>query len=220
MSEYKNLHQLNNANLEHVLSFGFYLDISAWHNLCINSSHDQSVSILAANISRGKKTCCPHSMGPGFKTTRWLQNRFQNGHPSEVDQMSTRNLVVKSKLSPDSGSATFETVQLYPTGNYMFKVNNRNTRTRCEICSKLTIKIPERRHRLYHIQMFTICLFAEFPKNLSIRNWEISVGTLNSSAEGPFSSLMYVVGICKFRWIIVGMKSIWQRSQFVKSFFP
>ena len=27
----------------------------------------------------------------------------------------------------------------------MFKVKNRNTRTRCEICSKLTIKIPERR---------------------------------------------------------------------------
>ena len=27
----------------------------------------------------------------------------------------------------------------------MFKVNNGNTRTRCEICSKLTIKIPERR---------------------------------------------------------------------------
>ena len=32
-----------------------------------------------------------------------------------------------------------------PAGNCMFKVNNRNTRTRCEICSKLTIKIPERR---------------------------------------------------------------------------
>ena len=26
----------------------------------------------------------------------------------------------------------------------MFKVNNKNSRTRCEICSKLTIKIPER----------------------------------------------------------------------------
>ena len=26
----------------------------------------------------------------------------------------------------------------------MFKVNNRNTRTRCEICSKLTIKKVER----------------------------------------------------------------------------
>ena len=32
-----------------------------------------------------------------------------------------------------------------PAGNCMFKVNNRNTRTRCEICSKLTIKTPERR---------------------------------------------------------------------------
>ena len=33
-----------------------------------------------------------------------------------------------------------------PAGNYTFKVNNRNTRTKCEICSKLTIKTPERRH--------------------------------------------------------------------------
>ena len=28
---------------------------------------------------------------------------------------------------------------------YLFKVNRRNTRKRCEICSKLTIKTPERR---------------------------------------------------------------------------
>ena len=33
-----------------------------------------------------------------------------------------------------------------PAGNYMFKVNNRNTRRRCEICPKLTIKTPEQRH--------------------------------------------------------------------------
>ena len=32
-----------------------------------------------------------------------------------------------------------------PAGIYLLKVNNRNTRTRCEICSKLAIKIPERR---------------------------------------------------------------------------
>ena len=31
-----------------------------------------------------------------------------------------------------------------PEGNYMFKINNRNTRTRCEICSELTITAPER----------------------------------------------------------------------------
>ena len=28
----------------------------------------------------------------------------------------------------------------FPAGKYMFKGNNRNTRTRCEICLKLTIK--------------------------------------------------------------------------------
>ena len=95
---------------------------------------------------------------------------------------------------------------LFPGGNYMFKVNNRNTRTRCEICSKLTINIPERHHRLYHkvFQMFAICVFPEFPQNFfytKLRNssW-LSVGkvTLNSSAEASFSSLMYVVCICKF----------------------
>ena len=33
-----------------------------------------------------------------------------------------------------------------PAANYMFKFNNRNTRTRCEICLKSTIKTPEQRH--------------------------------------------------------------------------
>ena len=32
-----------------------------------------------------------------------------------------------------------------PVGNYMFKVKNKNTRARCEICSKLTIETPEQR---------------------------------------------------------------------------
>ena len=36
-------------------------------------------------------------------------------------------------------------LSIYPAGIYLLKVNNRNNRTRCEICSKLTIKIPERR---------------------------------------------------------------------------
>ena len=34
----------------------------------------------------------------------------------------------------------------YPAGKYMFKVNNRNTRPRCEIWSKLTIKTLEWLH--------------------------------------------------------------------------
>ena len=31
-----------------------------------------------------------------------------------------------------------------PAGIYLLKVSNRNTRTRCEICSELTMKAPER----------------------------------------------------------------------------
>ena len=34
---------------------------------------------------------------------------------------------------------------LFPANIYLYKVNNRNSRKRCEIFSKLTIKTPERR---------------------------------------------------------------------------
>ena len=33
----------------------------------------------------------------------------------------------------------------FPVGIYLLKVNNRNIRIRCEICSTLTIKTPEQR---------------------------------------------------------------------------
>ena len=33
---------------------------------------------------------------------------------------------------------------IIPVGIYLPKVNNRNIRTRCELCSKLTIITPER----------------------------------------------------------------------------
>ena len=39
----------------------------------------------------------------------------------------------------------------YPDGIYLSKINNEKTETMCEICSMLTIKIPERRQ--------WICLF-------------------------------------------------------------
>ena len=41
---------------------------------------------------------------------------------------------------------TFVSKSPSPTNIYLLKVNNRNSSKRCDICSKLTIKIPERRH--------------------------------------------------------------------------
>ena len=39
-------------------------------------------------------------------------------------------------------------VNHFPASIYLLKGNNRNTRARCEICSKLTIKTPEWRQKL------------------------------------------------------------------------
>ena len=55
-----------------------------------------------------------------------------------------------SGFSQKTSSIKFlSSIRHYPfstsTGNWTFKVNSRNTITRCEICSKLTIKTPERR---------------------------------------------------------------------------
>ena len=44
----------------------------------------------------------------------------------------------------------------FPAGNYLLKVNNRNTRKRCEICSELTIKIPEHIHLVLVLLLLTL----------------------------------------------------------------
>ena len=40
---------------------------------------------------------------------------------------------------------TYLKLTINPDNIYLFKVNNRNTRKRFKICSELTIKTPERR---------------------------------------------------------------------------
>ena len=41
-------------------------------------------------------------------------------------------------------SLIFVVEKNYPVNNYMFKIDIKRTRARCEICSKLTIKTPGR----------------------------------------------------------------------------
>ena len=60
----------------------------------------------------------------------------------------------------------------YPAGNYKFKVNNRNTRTRCEMCSKLTIKKPERANGIVLVSLLlTLNIFHTF-SSVSIVNFQ------------------------------------------------
>ena len=51
-------------------------------------------------------------------------------------------------------------LNLLSAGNYIFKVNNRNTRLRYELCSKLITETLERRH--LHISGVFIVNFVSF----------------------------------------------------------
>ena len=51
--------------------------------------------------------------------------------------------------------SNFMIIDMSHRWHYLFKVNNKNTRKRCEICSKLTIKTPERCH-WYHSGVFIV----------------------------------------------------------------
>ena len=53
----------------------------------------------------------------------------------------------RQKISPrGSEQKLWANGQTYPVAIYLLKVNNRDIRTRYEICSKLTMKTPEWRH--------------------------------------------------------------------------
>ena len=54
-----------------------------------------------------------------------------------------------------------------PSNIYLFKVNNGNTRKKCEICSKLTTKAPERRHSsvsIVELEQVNVSWFKNLPK--------------------------------------------------------
>ena len=72
--------------------------------------------------------------------------------------MSTVSLLSKSNSESSIVPSTWARVSRNITdGNYMFKVNNRNTRTSCEICSKLTIKTPVPVSLLLALNILTPC---------------------------------------------------------------
>ena len=71
-----------------------------------------------------------------------------------------------------------------PAGNCMFKGNNRNTTTRCEICSKLAIKTPEWRrgsegggcyHGEHNFYLFQSAIVGQFFASYYLQNEEITL---------------------------------------------
>ena len=82
-----------------------------------------------------------------------------------------------------------------PAGNYMFKVNNRNARTRCKICSELSIKTPERRRKMptgkyrkaqtYVLRVQCLCALCHI-------NWSFYVCTMSRKTHNPREKVEYL----------------------------
>ena len=92
-------------------------------------------------------------------------------------------------------SDCLESVKLIPANFYMFKGNNRDTRESCEICSKLTMKTPERRH--LRLSGVFIVNFEHIFSSISIVNFEqvnVSWGNHVSDVFRLFGKPVYRFG--------------------------
>ena len=76
----------------------------------------------------------------GVWLRRFVRKWFKDCFCCQTIQIQVLSFLLFIKLGRHQWALIYD-----PYGNHMFKVNNRNTRTRCEICSKLTIKTSERR---------------------------------------------------------------------------
>ena len=80
-----------------------------------------------------------------YVAPRKSKNNVPDNFGNEEDDLDLRQCSEESSEDDASVSSKSSTGFIAnPVGIYMLKVKNRNTRTRCEICSKLTIKTPER----------------------------------------------------------------------------
>ena len=97
-----------------------------------------------------------------YSARLWISSKLYNRWPFLPAHSIRKNFSIVLKTS-------------YPAGIYLLKVNNGNTRTRCEICLKLIIKIPERREagtltqrlQIYY-KNYNIRIFLEVKKMFTI----------------------------------------------------
>ena len=78
-----------------------------------------------------------------YTFTKYFRSTFQVRGTAEDPLTTTYKQLNYLKLMKFESE---QNLAVNPIGIYLLKVNNSNTRTSCEICSKLTIKTPERCH--------------------------------------------------------------------------
>ena len=91
------------------------------------------------------------------------------------------------------------TIKNSPTNNHLFIMNNSYTRKRCEICSKLTIKIPEWRSTVFivsfeHIShLFQVFLLLTLNKLVFTGSYPINLKTLKLLTAATINSCAKVL---------------------------
>ena len=119
-----------------------FSELYAW---CIITIHENDTNIKQyAQIDLGK-----NMLVYGAQVRGYVDNL-------DTDKESVKHLAYNFRLEFSVGN-NWEKIEggkvcrrsANPANIYLFKVDNRNTRKRCKICSKLAIKTSERRHCFY-----------------------------------------------------------------------
>ena len=86
-----------------------------------------------------------------FYPTIYSSFRAVKGHLWTISHWKSTIYKVLGHFVEKNGKNFYEKTRIVfnSTGNYTFKVNNRNTRIRCYLCLKLTITTPVQRHRMF-----------------------------------------------------------------------
>ena len=80
-----------------------------------------------------------------YRTEAKAIKSLQKFSSDKFRQWSVSIVLEDSQQGPTKNFQDTSPISIFwPAGIYLLKVNNRNLRVSCEICSKLTIKIPER----------------------------------------------------------------------------
>ena len=84
-----------------------------------------------------------------------------------------------------------------PAYTYMIKVYNRNIRKKCEICSKLTVKTPERHHwpisHWTYFTPFSIVSIVDFESKILAGEVVVSEATFYYFHETPLRYSFYIL---------------------------
>ena len=96
----------------------------------------QATLNISENFLENKQACCSLLSVCHLSKTRTPPKKFFRNSAKFRNAYFPEHLSVLLLLENN-----------FPANIYLFKINNRNTKKRCEICPKLTLRTPERRER-------------------------------------------------------------------------